>query len=105
MKKFLLVLLGVAALSTTAPTPVLAGLGVIDRACRSSNRSSSSPQLCSCIQKVANASLNRGERRKVAKWFSDPHQAQEIRQSDRSSDEDLWKRYRAFGERAKKTCG
>ena len=84
--------------------PAIAGIGVIDRACRNSDRSASA-QLCSCIQKVANSSLNLTERRKVAKWFSDPHRAQEIRQSDRRSDEVLWKRYKAFGDKARKTCG
>lgn len=103
MKKLVLVALSVVTLS--AAMPAMAGLGVIDKACRNSNRSASSPQLCRCIQKVANASLNRTERRKVAKWFKDPHQAQVVRQSDRSSDEVLWKRYKAFGEKARKTCG
>jgi len=104
MKRTVLAALCVAVLPLLAPAPALAGLGVIDRACRGSDRSAASPQLCSCIQKVANASLNRGERRKVAKWFNDPHQAQVVRQSDRSSDEVLWLRYKAFGEQAKKTC-
>jgi len=105
MKKFVLATLSAAILSATSPAPVLAGLGVIDRACRNSSRSAASPQLCSCIQKVANSSLNRSERRKVAKWFGDPHQAQVVRQSDRRSDEALWLRYKAFGEQAKSTCG
>ncbi len=104
MKRFILAALGAVVLVTTAPAPVLAGLGVIDRACRKSDRSAATPQLCRCIQKVANSSLNTNERRKVAKWFSDPHQAQVVRQSDRRSDEDLWLRYKAFGEKAKATC-
>lgn len=103
MKRFTLVALSVAILA--APAPALAGLGVIDRACRKADRTAASPQLCSCIQKVANVSLNRSERRKVAKWFSDPHQAQVVRQSDRRSDETLWERYKLFGTRAKDTCG
>jgi len=103
MKKLVLVALCAATLS--AATPVMAALGVIDRACRNSNRATSTPQLCRCIQSVANSSLNLNERRKVAKWFGDPHQAQVVRQSDRPSDEVLWKRYKAFGEKARKTCG
>lgn len=104
MKRFILVALGAAVVMTASPAPVLAGLGVIDRACRNSDRSAASPQLCSCIQRVANSSLDRAERKKVAKWFSDPHQAQVVRQSDRRSDEALWLRYKAFGEKAKATC-
>jgi hypothetical protein len=105
MKKLILMALGVAVLVTTSPVPAAAGLGVIDRACRASDRASSSPQLCRCIQKVANSSLSRGERRKVAKWFNSPQKAQEVRQSDRRSDEALWKRYKAFGARAESSCG
>ncbi len=102
MKNVILAMLSVAILSSA--TPVLAGIGVIDRACRKADRTASSPQLCSCIQKVANANLNLIERRKVAKWFDDPHQAQVVRQSDKRSDEDLWLRYKAFGELARSRC-
>ncbi len=105
MRKLAIAALSIAVLASASPAPVMAGLGVIDRACRKSDRSAVSPQLCRCIQKVANSSLSHGERRKVAKWFSDPHQAQVMRQSDRPSDEVLWKRYKAFGELAKKRCG
>jgi len=102
--------LGVAALcatamvwTTLAPTP--ANSGIVDRACRSSGRTAATPQLCRCIQKVANTSLTRSERKRAVKLFKDPHMAQEVRQSDRSSDETFWRRYKAFGERARQTCG
>ena len=93
-----------AALFAAAPEPASAGLGVIDRACRQSNRPAATAQMCGCIQQVANTALNRSERRKVARWFKDPHQAQVVRQSDRRSDEVLWQRYRAFGDLAARTC-
>ena len=102
MKKLVLAAVSVAILSSIAPA--MAGIGVIDRACRKADRSAASPQLCSCIQKVANVSLNRSERRKVAKWFGDPHKAQVVRQSGRSSDEVLWERYKLFGQRAQSKC-
>lgn len=105
MKNLLCIAVCAGIAAATLPAPVLAGSGVIDRACRQSNRTAASPRLCSCIQRVANSSLNRAERHKVAKWFSNPHQAQEVRQSDRRSDEILWERYKAFGERAARTCG
>lgn len=85
------------------PAPVEAG--VIKRACLDSNRRAANPQLCSCIQKVANKSLKGSERRKVAKWFDDPHKAQQTRMSDRTADERLWKRYKAFGAKARASCG
>ena len=81
-----------------------ASAGVIDRACRKSDRPASS-QLCSCIQQVAEVSLSRSEQKRVAKWFSDQHQAQEVRMSDKRSDERLWQRYKIFGERAQQYCG
>ena len=83
----------------------MAGIGVIDQACRQSNRTAASPKLCSCIQKVADASLNDGERQTVADWFDDPHQAQVVRQSDKQSDAILWERYKVFGIRAQASCG
>ncbi len=104
MKKLVLAMLSIAMLSSVAPIPAIAGLGVIDRACRQSDRSASSPQLCSCIQKVANSSLNMRERRKVAKWFKSPDKAEKVRMSDRSSDEALWQKYKAFGVQANKSC-
>lgn len=104
MKKLIGCALCAATLAWAAPAPILAASGVIERACRQSDRSAATPQLCSCIQKVANHSLSRTERRKAAKFFSDPHMAQEVRQSDRNSDEVLWKKYKAFGEKARATC-
>ncbi len=105
MKRFILAALGVAVLTAFSPAPVMAGMGVIDRACRGADRSAATPQLCRCIQRVANDSLSWRERRTVARWFRDPHRAQEVRQSDRRRDEVLWERHRAFGARARKICG
>lgn len=99
-------------LTAAACAALLAGLmpagaqaGSIERACRQSDRTAASPRLCRCIQQVADRSLSRGEQRTVAKWFSDPHRAQVVRQSDRRSDERLWLRYKAFGEHAAQSCG
>lgn len=105
MKRFLAAILCAGTLAGVQPQELQAGPGVIDRACRQSNRTAANPGLCRCIQKVANRELSMGERRKVAKWFSDPHRAQEVRQSDKRSDEVLWQRYKVFGERAQQTCG
>ncbi|MFA7431771.1 MAG: hypothetical protein WCZ23_16555 [Rhodospirillaceae bacterium] len=103
MKYLLTVTLCAGALGWMAPAPTEAGS--IERACRQSNRTAASPELCSCIQRVANTSLSASERRKVARWFDNPHQAQEVRQSSRSGDAKLWQRYRAFGDRAAEVCG
>jgi hypothetical protein len=103
MKYLLSAVLCAGTLTVVTPPPVEAG--AISRACLNAGRKASSPALCRCIQRVANDSLSRGERKTVAKWFKDPHQAQVVRQSSRSSDERLWKKYRAFGSRASKVCG
>jgi hypothetical protein len=84
--------------------PAQAGLGALDRACRKSNRPSATPEMCRCIQRVANDSLTRSERRKAAKFFKDPQRAQNMRQSDRSSDKIMWKKYKVFGQRAREIC-
>jgi len=103
MKYLLTIALGAATLGLAAAEPATAG--AIEQACRQSNRSAASPQLCSCIQGVAETSLNAAEQRTVARWFQDPHQAQLVRQSDRRGDAKLWERYRAFGDRAAQICG
>ncbi len=104
MKLFMTIALCAGSLVALAPAPAEAASGTINRACRASDRPAASRELCGCIQRVANKSLSRTERRKVAKWFADPHQAQQIRMSDRSSDEQLWLRYKAFGQKVRATC-
>lgn len=106
MKKLLSFTLTATLLTAPVLTavPAAAATGVIERACRMSDRPAATSRLCGCIQSVANQSLNYSERRKVAKWFDDPHQAQKVRMSDRDSDEALWLKYKAFGEKARATC-
>jgi len=94
---------GLCLICALTAVPVQAGM--ISRACLKADRSAATPELCGCIQKVANSSLTYVERRKASKFFADPHMAQEIRQSDRVTDERFWKRYKAFGARAAKLCG
>lgn len=103
MKTFLTTALCAGFLAALAPAGAEAG--AIERACRQSDRTAASPGLCNCIQKVANRSLTASERKKVSKWFADPHQAQVVRQSSNRSDERLWLRYKAFGDHAARSCG
>ena len=83
----------------------MASAGVIERACMKSDRPAANRSLCGCIQGVADATLTRGEQRRAAKFFSDPHMAQVVRQSDAASDEVFWQRYKAFGATASNYCG
>jgi hypothetical protein len=90
---------------------VLLGLGAstafagpIESACLRSDRQAASRSLCGCIQNVADAVLSYGDQRRAAGFFSNPQKAQDVRQSDRSSDEAFWLRYKAFGENAESYC-
>lgn len=80
-----------------------AASGKIERACMRSDRQASRSQ-CKCIQRVANNQLTRRDQKLAAKFFQDPHLAQETRQSDSRSKERFWKRYKAFGQAASKAC-
>lgn len=81
-----------------------ASAGVIERACLSSNRPAANRSLCGCIQKVADSTLDRRDQRLAAKFFRDPHMAQEVRQSDSRSHEIFWQKYKKFGASAESSC-
>ena len=89
---------------TVAGVPVVEA-STIRNACMGSDRRAATASLCSCIQSVADQILTAQDQRTAAKFFKDPHAAQEIRQSDRARDEAFWQRYRAFGDTARKVCG
>ncbi|MEX0283743.1 MAG: hypothetical protein AB3N23_03950 [Paracoccaceae bacterium] len=93
---------GLAFVMAVGSPPAEAGF--IGNACMKANRPAASRALCTCIDKVAKKEMTRSQRKKAAKFFSDPHKAQEVRQSDRKSDENLWKNYKAFSAKASKTC-
>jgi len=78
--------------------------GPISRACMASGRKDRSPQLCGCIQAAADFSLSNRDQSLAASFYDDPHKAQEIRQSDRASDERFWRKYREYGETAEALC-
>ncbi len=78
--------------------------GAIQRACLQSDRAQGNRALCSCIQQAADRTLSRRDQSRAAKFFRDPHEAQEVRQSNRSDDEAFWLRYKSFGETAEAFC-
>ncbi len=92
--------LSIVIIALTAPVQG----GVIERACMSGGRDAANPNLCGCIQQVADLTLRNSEQRKAAGFFRDPHRAQEVRQSSRSADRKFWERYRAFGDAAQTYC-
>lgn len=102
MKPMLAAVLGAAVLTQSATLPAQAGR--ISTACMQSGREAATRSMCKCIQFVADQSLSRADQRLAARFFSDPHMAQEIRQSDRRQHEAFWKRYKLFGAQAERFC-
>lgn len=96
--------LGLALILVSFATPISAG-DVIQKACLKSGRPAATRELCTCIQTVADSFFKAKDQRLAASFFSDPHKAQEIRQSDRRSHEIFWTRYKEFGAAAEQLCG
>ncbi|NOX41118.1 MAG: hypothetical protein GXP05_11570 [Alphaproteobacteria bacterium] len=99
MKQFLLT----AIILTTVPSSVPAGQ-LIEKACLKAGRTGTSAAVCGCIQQVADMRLKRKDQRLAARFFKDPHKAQVIRQSTKSSNEQFWTRYKAWGLEAEELC-
>lgn len=78
--------------------------GPISRACLSSDRKARNSRLCGCIQTVANQSMSGADQRKAARFFSSPQRAQDVKMSDRPSDDAFWDRYKVFAERSERSC-
>ncbi len=95
-----------AALGATmfVAMPMAAEARDIERACNASSRTAATPQLCGCIQRVADQVLTRSDQRTAARFFADPDAAQKTRMSGSSRDSAFWGRYRAFGDYAGKVC-
>lgn len=103
MKTLVYALIAASLLMYMAPTPAAAG--PMSSACMKSDRKAKSRKLCRCMQSVANQELTRRDQKLAATFFKDPQKAQDIRQSDRSSHEQFWKRYKAFGATFAASCG
>ena len=79
--------------------------GPIEKACLKADRSKATRALCSCIQDVADTSLNNKDQAEAASFFEDPQKAQDTRMSDNPQKEKFWERYKNWTERASKVCG
>lgn len=93
----------IAAALAALATPVAAGS--IERACLGSDRPGINRGVCSCIQQAADLTLTKSDQRRATRFFTEPHEAQVVRQSDRRSDEEFWQRYKRFGATAEAYCG
>ena len=95
--------LTIAVIIATLAAP-MAYAGPIESACLKSDRKGVNRAVCNCIQQAADLTLTNSEQRKAAKFFNDPHQTQELRQSSKSNDEKLWLRYKEVGNAAQAFC-
>ena len=93
------------ALALAAPAEARWFKGPVEKACLKSGRDAATPQMCQCIQRVADAVLDRTDQRLAASFFRDPHLAQEVRQSDLRGHAEFWQRYKVFGAAAERNCG
>jgi len=91
------------SVSRSAPSVQFAS-GPISKACLASDRKARSSRLCGCVQASADRVLSSAEQRRAARFFRDPHEAQDVRQSDRPQDEAFWPRYRRFVAVAEGSC-
>ena len=100
-----LVLQGCAALLFLVAGAATAWAGPIEQACLRSDRQAVSLAACSCIQGVADFTLEGRDQRKVAGFFKDPERAEKARAADGRADEAFWDRYESFSTQAELYCG
>jgi hypothetical protein len=79
--------------------------GEIGSACIRGGRDAASPQLCTCIQRVANQTLSTADQRRASSFFDDPEKAEQVRRSDADRDDAFWERYSTFADQAEASCG
>lgn len=84
--------------------PAVAFAGPVERACNKSDRDAANGQVCACIQKVADITLNGADQRRAAKLMNDPERANATWISQTAADDAFWNRYKAFGEQAEAYC-
>lgn len=84
-------------------TPAFSG-NAIGKACLQGGRDGASRELCTCLQRVADAVLSLAEQRRGAQLFVDPHKSQELRASTRGSDQAFWNKWERFGATAEANC-
>ncbi len=76
--------------------------GPIGNACMKAQNATNA--VCGCIDQVADQTMSRSDQRRAAGFFKDPDKAQQVRMSDRPSDEDFWLRYKNFATTAEGYC-
>jgi len=101
--KYVILAIGMAVSGLTIATGAEAR-GAIENACLGSDRGARAGAMCNCIQQVADMTLSGSDQRRAARFFKDPNEAQEVRVSKKTSDNEFWTRYRSFGTAAETYC-
>jgi hypothetical protein len=101
--KIFLIKAAAAAVAILAIASV-AQAGPIEGACLNSPRDAANRSLCSCIQQVADITLQNGDQNLVASFFKDPNKAEKLRMSQTKRDDAFWERYTTFGDQARLSC-
>ena len=78
--------------------------GPIENACMKSSRQAANRSLCSCIQQIADVTLQGSDQRLAASFFKDPERAQKVHMSQSARDDAFWRRYVNFGQQAAQSC-
>lgn len=84
--------------------PSVAAAGTIERACLSSGRDAANRRTCGCLQQIADQTLNAGDQRRAARFFTDPELAHKTWVSDTARDDAFWDRWENFGATAEVYC-
>lgn len=103
-QKLAVALMLVTALPGATVPAVASARGAIETACLRSERPSAGGEICACLQRVADTTLTRGDQRRGAIFFADPHKAQQAKASGRAEDRLFWVRWEVFAASAVKHC-
>lgn len=78
--------------------------GPIQSACARSGRKDANRRLCGCVQAAANETLSSSDQSLAISFYTNPQRGQDVRQSDRASNEAFWTRYKLYVARAERYC-
>lgn len=79
--------------------------GPIGTACLVHRRPGATRERCGCIQAAANQTLSQSQQQRSVRFFSEPGQLQDVRQSDNAGNRAFWEAWKRFAETAETFCG
>ncbi|MEP2640821.1 hypothetical protein [Roseobacter sp.] len=79
--------------------------GPIGAACLAHQRKGATRARCGCVQAAANQTLSAEQQQRSVRFFSEPGQLQDVRQSSAPGNERFWDAWKQFADRATLLCG